>query len=111
MSNHDSASLRGLGNYIKDLLNNYGNAILDFDWNPIMNPTFDLINETFFTLAQIGVFVLFFIWFPWNIFKWIMKDIDNWKSYHIGQKIMHPITNLIAICFISLAFWIAFLAT
>jgi hypothetical protein len=63
-----------------------GNAILDFDLYPI-------IHFVAIYIVVPGVFILT----GWCIVKWIGKDIDNWKSYHIGKKIMHPIVIVLGI--------------
>jgi hypothetical protein len=35
MSNHNTATLRKLGESAKDVSGKVGNAILDFDWSPL----------------------------------------------------------------------------
>jgi len=93
MSNHNTATLRKLGESAKDVSGKVGNAILDFDWSPL---------GTFLGYA-VGVCVFFLLCS--TCYKLITKDINNWKTYHIGQKIMYPIVSLILILILSLFAW------
>ena len=94
MSNHNTATLRKLGESAKDVGGKVGNAILDFDWSPVIYYGFKSV---------LIIFVVFV--FPWAIFKLIIKDINNWKTYHIGQKIMYPIVSLLMILTLCLFAW------
>ena len=86
MSNHNKLTIRDAGESIKESAEKIGNSILDFDFYPI-------IHFVAIYIVVPGVFILT----GWSIVKWIGKDIDNWKSYHIGKKIMHPIVIVLNI--------------
>jgi hypothetical protein len=93
MSDHTKLTIRDAGESIKETAGKIGNSILDFDLNLI-------IEFIGYYIVAPGVFILT----GWTIVKWIGKDIDNWKSYHIGKKIMHPIVIVLAI--IIWMFWL-----
>ena len=86
MSDHTKFTIRDAGESIKETAGKIGNSILDFDLNLI-------IEFIGYYIVAPGVFILT----GWTIVKWIGKDIDNWKSYHIGKKIMHPIVIVLNI--------------
>jgi len=86
MSNHNKLTIRDAGESIKETAGKIGNSILDFDLNLIIQ-----------FVAFYIVMPFFFILTGWSIVKWIGKDIDNWKSYHIGKKIMHPIVIVLGV--------------
>ena len=93
MSDHTKLTIRDACESIKETAGKIGNSILDFDLNLI-------IEFIGYYIVAPGVFILT----GWTIVKWIGKDIDNWKSYHIGKKIMHPIVIVLAI--IIWMFWL-----
>jgi hypothetical protein len=98
MSNHNKLTIRDAGESIKDSAGKIGNAILDFDFYPIIE----------FVVTYIvgpGIFILT----AWSILKWIGKDIDNWKSYHIGKKIMHPIVIVLGIIIWGFLFYATYI--
>ena len=86
MSDHTKFTIRDAGESIKETAGKIGNSILDFDLNLI-------IEFIGYYIVVPGVFILT----GWSIVKWIGQDIDNWKSYHIGKKIMHPIVIVLGI--------------
>ena len=86
MSDHTKFTIRDAGESIKESAGKIGNSILDFDFYPI-------IHFVAIYIVVPGVFILT----GWSIVKWIGKDIDNWKSYHIGKKIMHPIVIVLGV--------------
>ena len=86
-------TIRNIGKGIGDFLSNLFNAILDFDLTLI---------------AGYGFMIFGFFFWPYLIYKWIDKDFKNWKNYHIGKKIMHPIVILLGIGFWFIFIWIIF---
>ncbi len=98
MSNHNTATLRKLGESAKDVGGKVGNAILDFDWSPVILYGFKFV---------LIIFVFFLA--PWAIFKLIIRDINNWKTYHIGQKIMYPIVSFLMIITLCFFAWVLML--
>ena len=86
MSDHTKFTIRDAGESIKETAGKIGNSILDFDLYLILHfvANYILIPGTFILTG-------------WSIIKSIGKDIDNWKSYHIGKKIMHPIVIVLGI--------------
>ena len=94
MSNHNTATLRKLGESAKDVGDKVGNAILDFD-----------LNKIFVFLGYIAL-AYGFIVICFACYKGINKDINNWKTYHIGQKIMYPIVSLLWIFLLCGIVWV-----
>jgi hypothetical protein len=82
MSDHTKFTIRDAGESIKETAGKIGNSILDFDLYLILHfvANYILIPGTFILTG-------------WSIIKSIGKDIDNWKSYHIG----HPIVIVLGI--------------
>ncbi len=94
MSNHNTATLRKLGESAKDVGGKVGNAILDFDLNIIG-----------WVIGYIGL-AYGFIVICFACYKGITKDINNWKTYHIGQKIIYPIVSLLWIFLLCGIVWV-----
>ena len=98
MSDHTKFTIRDAGESIKETAGKIGNAILDFDLYLIIHFVFNYILIP-------GVFILT----AWSIVKSIGKDIDNWKSYHIGKKIMHPIVIVLGIIMWVFFFYVLYI--
>ena len=98
MSNHNKLTIRDAGESIKESAGKIGNSILDFDFYPI-------IQFVAIYIVVPGVFILT----GWTIVKSIGKDIDNWKSYHIGKKIMHPIVIVLGIIMWVFFFYVLYI--
>ena len=98
MSDHTKLTIRDAGESIKETAGKIGNAILDFDLYLIIHFVFNYILIP-------GVFILT----AWSIVKSIGKDIDNWKSYHIGKKIMHPIVIVLGIIMWVFFFYVLYI--
>ena len=98
MSDHTKLTIRDAGEGIKETAGKIGNAILDFDLYLIIHFVFNYILIP-------GVFILT----AWSIVKSIGKDIDNWKSYHIGKKIMHPIVIVLGIIMWVFFFYVLYI--
>ena len=98
MSDHTKFTIRDAGESIKETAGKIGNSILDFDLNLI-------IEFIGYYVVVPGVFILT----GWTIVKWIAKDIDNWKSYHIGKKIMHPIVIVLGIIMWVFFFYVLYI--
>ena len=98
MSDHTKLTIRDAGESIKETAGKIGNSILDFDLNLI-------IEFIGYYVVVPGVFILT----GWTIVKWIAKDIDNWKSYHIGKKIMHPIVIVLGIIMWVFFFYVLYI--
>lgn len=88
-------TIRNIGKGIGDFFNNAINFVLDFDLLPVV---------------KFGFGILFIIGGASLILSSIKKDIAKWNTYHVGQKIMHPIWLVVAIFSYCLFFWLFFLA-
>ena len=98
MSDHTKLTIRDAGESIKESAGKIGNSILDFDF-------YQIIHFVAIYIVVPGVFILT----GWSIVKWIGKDIDNWKSYHIGKKIMHPIVIVLGIIMWVFFFYVLYI--
>ena len=98
MSDHTKLTIRDAGESIKETAGKIGNSILDFDLYLILHFVANYILIP-------GVFILT----AWSIVKSIGKDIDNWKSYHIGKKIMHPIVIVLGIIMWVFFFYVLYI--
>ena len=98
MSDHTKLTIRDAGEGIKETAGKIGNSILDFDLYLILHfvANYILIPGTFILTG-------------WTIVKSIGKDIDNWKSYHIGKKIMHPIVIVLGIIMWVFFFYVLYI--
>ena len=94
---NDFFSLRTIFQTISDTLSKIFNYLLDFNLYPIFMVIVVLL---------ISLFIIFF--WPWMIIKKFFQDLNSWKKYHIGQKIMHPIWHVLMILTWFLFIWVFF---
>ena len=91
-------SLRSIFQNINQTFSEAFNSLIDFNLYPVFILIF---------VFGLSLFILFF--WPWMIFKKFIQDLNNWKKYHIGQKIMHPIWHIIMILTWFFFIWIFFI--
>ena len=91
-------SLRSIFQNINKIFSEAFNSLIDFNLYPL-----------FILIAVFGFTLFILLFWPWIIVKKFIQDLNNWKKYHIGQKIMHPIWHIIMILTWFLFIWIFFI--